>query len=220
MIPTDAIVCFEAGSIEQRPWCATLRNVGGDFESLERLAQERVIDLEVKGDIVSVNGKDRVGMVVLPSGRRLIIRTKIPSASILDWLVYLGEIPNLATWLREASVGSGDDFHICIGRLFLHELDTITRTHLRKEYMAATTEVSLMRGRLLTTRLAYRIHRLPRLPLAYRCRTLETPHNSVLAWRSTGYGFSVRNSRRKTVRGSQSCVTNGRPFPGKSLIPF
>ncbi len=181
MIPSEAIVCFEAGSSEQRPWCATLRNIGGDLESLERLAQERVIDLNVKGDSVAVSGKDRVGLVVLPSGRRLIIRTKVPNAAILEWLVYLGEIPCLDTWLPEAGVGSGDDFHICVGKLFLRELDTVTRLHLRKDYMAETAEGSLVRGRVLMTRLAYRIHRLPRLQLAYRFRTLDTHYNSVLA---------------------------------------
>lgn len=97
MIPSEAIICFEAGSGEQLPCCASLENIGGDLESLERLAQERVIDLNVKGDIVTVKGRDRVGMIILASGRRLMIRTKIPNAALLDWLMYLGEIPCLLT---------------------------------------------------------------------------------------------------------------------------
>ena len=181
MIQLDDIVCFEAGSSEQSPWCAPLSQVGGDLKALESLAQERLLDLNVKGNQVAIKGKDRVGLVILPSGRRLIIRTKIPSVVILEWLMYLGEIPALEAWLQESGIGSGDDFHISIGKLFLRELDSVTRLHLRKDYKAETTEGTFVRGRVLMTRLAYRVHRLPELPMAHRHRTLDTPFNSVLA---------------------------------------
>lgn len=181
MILLGDIVCFEAGSSEDIPWTGPRMSLGGDIDSLELLSEQRLIDLKVNQDIVEIRGKDRVGLVILPSGRRLIIRTKIPSLAILEWLVYLKELPDLKTWLQESGVGVGDDFHICIGKLFLHELEIVTRFHLRKDYMAATTEGTFVRGRVLLTRLAYRVHRLPRLPLANRRRTLDTPYNSVLA---------------------------------------
>jgi hypothetical protein len=181
MIPSEPIVCFECGSYEQCPWEAALGNIGADLAALEKLAEEGVIDLAINGNAVRVSGKDRVGMVVLPSARRLIIRTKIPNLTIVEWLVYLCEIPGLTAWLQEAGVGAGDDYHICIAKLFLRELANVTRHHLRMDHMAETTEASLVRGRVLMTRLAYRIHHLPRLPLAHRRRTLDTPYNSVLA---------------------------------------
>ena len=204
MILIGDIVCFEAGSSEDCAWSAPRLTLGVDLESLEMLAEGRLIDLTVKGDIVEIRGKDRVGMVILPSGRRLVIRTKIHSLAILEWLVYLKEMPDLKAWLQESGVGVGDDFHICIGRLFLHELDIVTRLHLRKDYMAATTEGTCVRGRLLLSRLAYRVHRLPRLPLAHRHRTLDTPYNSVLALaldrlRLCFSGFSVEE-RLKLAR--------------------
>ena len=203
MIQLGDIVCFEAGSSEDIPWSIPRNRLGGDFESLTLLSEERLIDLKVKGDIVEIRGKDRVGLVILPSGRRLIVRTKIPSLAMLDWLIYLKKIPNLKTWLQESGVGVGDDFHICIGKLFLRELDIVTRLHLRKDYMAATTEGSIVRGRVLLTRLAHRIHRLPRLPLANRVRTLDTPYNSVLALaldrlRLFFSGFSVEERSKLT----------------------
>ena len=181
MIPSGDIVCFEAGSSEDIPWCAPRIGLGGDFEMLDTLAGERLIDLAVKGDNVEIRGRDRVGMIILPSGRRLIIRTKISSLAILEWLVYLREMPDLKVWLQESGVGIGDEFHLCVGRLFLRELDVVTRLHLRKDYMAEMTEGSIVRGRVLVARLAGRFHRLPRLPLVHRCRTLDTPYNSVLA---------------------------------------
>jgi 5-methylcytosine-specific restriction endonuclease McrBC regulatory subunit McrC len=181
MIPSDPIVCFECGSNEQRLEKTAVKNIGVDLVALERLAAEGLIDLNTHGDAVTITGKDRVGMVVLPSGRRLIIRTKIPNVTILEWLVYLGEAPHLTSWLQETAVGSGDDFYICIAKLFLRELEAVTRLHLRMDYMAESTEATLVRGRVLMSRLAYRVHRLPRLPLAYRCRTLDTAYNSVLA---------------------------------------
>jgi 5-methylcytosine-specific restriction endonuclease McrBC regulatory subunit McrC len=181
MIPSDPIVCFECGSDEQRLEKTSAKNIGVDLVALERLAAQGLIELNTHGDAVTITGKDRVGMVVLPSGRRLIIRTKIPNVTILEWLVYLGEVPHLTSWLQEAAVSSGDDFYICIAKLFLRELERVTRLHLRMDYVAETTEATLVRGRVVMSRLAYRIHRLPRVPLAYRCRTLDTAYNAVLA---------------------------------------
>ena len=173
----------------------------------------------MKGNLVAIKGKDRVGIVVLPSGRRLIIRTKIPSVVILEWLVYLGEIPGLGAWLQESCVGIGDDFHISIGKLFLRELESVTRLHLRKDYVPQTTEGSFVCGRVLVTRLAYRIHRLPRLPLAHRCRTLDTLYNSVLALALDRLRlFSADFSQEDRLKLAAS-MTNGRLFVGRAM-PF
>jgi 5-methylcytosine-specific restriction endonuclease McrBC regulatory subunit McrC len=181
MIAYGDIACFEAGSGDDIPWCGHRMKLSSDLESLNILAKERLIDLTVNGDIVEIRGKDRVGLIILPSGRRLIIRTKIPGLVILQWLVYLKELPDLKVWLQESGVGIGDEFHLCIGRLFLRELDVVTRLHLRKDYMPEVTEASCVRGRVLVKRLADCFHRLPRLPVLHRHRTLDTPYNSVLA---------------------------------------
>ena len=56
----------------------------------------------------TIDGRvDRVGLVVLPSGRRLAIRSKIESLVLLDWLAYLGEFPPLDLWLPDAGITTG-----------------------------------------------------------------------------------------------------------------
>ena len=176
-----SIICFEAGSGEQPPWRCSLDEIGNDIDLLRSLDQERLIELVVSENAVTIAGRDRVGLAILPSGRRLIIRTKIPSVAILDWLIFLGEIPGLETWLQESGVTSGEDFHICISKLFLLELESLTRLHLRKDYVVESMEGLVVRGRIQMKDFACSVHRLPRLPLVHRCRTLDTPFNAVLA---------------------------------------
>ncbi len=120
-------------------------------------------------------------MVVLPSGRRLIIRSKIPSLRILEWLVFVGEFPQLTAWLPEDGLSAEDDWHECIGKLFLAEMEVVTRQRLRRDYTAVRVDESAIKGRIVTVALGRRLHRLPRVPQFQRRRTLDTPFNRVLA---------------------------------------
>ena len=174
------IVCFEEGS-GQPPWIGSAVGLRDDIGHLTRLAQDGIISLDQTAGTVVVTGLDRVGLVILPTGRRIVIRSKIDNLVLLDWLVYLGEFPPFEMWLPEAGVASGDDFHSCIARLFLYEVEKVTRLHLRKDYMPMTTESATIRGRILATRLARRLHRLPLVPQRTRSRTLDTKYNIVLA---------------------------------------
>jgi hypothetical protein len=124
-------------------------------------------------------------LIVLPSGRRLVIRSKIPSLTLLEWLAYLGEFPPLRLWLPDPGVAARateqDDWHRWIGRLFLYALEQVTRWHLQKDYVAIASDPAEIRGRIEMTAFARRLHRLPRVPQVQRRRTLDTPFNIVLA---------------------------------------
>jgi len=177
---SEDIVCFEEGS-GQPPWTGSANVLGEDMDHLRSLGQDGIIALGQTGGTVSVAGLDRVGLVILPSGRRIVIRSKIDNLVLLDWLVYLGEFPPLEMWHPEAGVATGDDFHSCIARLFLYEIEKVTRLHLRKEYMPMTIESVTIRGRILATRLGRRLHRLPFIPQRHRSRTLDTKYNIIVA---------------------------------------
>lgn len=180
MTPDDDIVCYEEGS-NQPPWTGLATLLSKDIVHLRKLSQNKVISLdEQTGDTVKVSGIDKVGLVALPSGRRLVIRSKIDNLVLLDWLVYLGECPPLEAWLPEPGVATGD-FHKYLARLFLFEIEKVTRLHLRKDYMPVSTESPTIRGRILSSQLSRRLHRLPCIPQKHRLRTLDTKYNIVLA---------------------------------------
>ena len=111
---SDDIVCYEVGSGNMPAWNGTRWELGDDFTALSLLAADRrVIELDMRGDQVAICGATRIGLVVLPSGRRLIIRSKVSSLTLLEWLVYLGEFPRLTSWMPDAGVSVGDDWHQC-----------------------------------------------------------------------------------------------------------
>jgi 5-methylcytosine-specific restriction endonuclease McrBC regulatory subunit McrC len=174
------IVCFELGSREG-PWIESAKILGKDIEALQRLAHDGVIELELKGEQVYLSGVDRVGLIVLPSGRRLAIRSKIESLVLLDWLAFLGEFPPLEAWLADTGVTTGNDIHACIARLFLYELEKVTRLHIRKDYSTVVKNEPTIRGRILSTQLYRRLHNLPFIPQRSRSRTFDTAYNIVLA---------------------------------------
>lgn len=178
----DDIVCYEIGSGDMPPWCSSRRELGDDFAAISSLATDRrVIELDVQGDQVAIRGATRIGLVVLPSGRRLILRSKVPGLTLLEWLAYLGEFPRLTSWLPDAGVSAGDDWHHCLANLFLNALECVTRRHLRKDYVASAADEPEIRGRVVTTSLGRRLHRLPRVPQIQRRRSLDTLFNIVLA---------------------------------------
>ncbi|MFO0905866.1 MAG: hypothetical protein U0939_22855 [Pirellulales bacterium] len=174
------IVCFELGS-GQPPWMGSTDSLNVDREAILRLVDEGVIEVTEKRGYAYVSGVDRVGFIRLPSGRRLVIRSKIESLVLLEWLGYLGEFPPLEVWMSEAGVITGDDIHTCLARLFLYELEKLTRLYLRKDYASIDSSAPTIRGRIMTTQFCRKLHRLPLVPQKLRVRTLETPHNIVLA---------------------------------------
>lgn len=177
----DDIVCFEVGSGDMPPWGGSRREIGDDWTALLAQANRHVIQLDAHGDQVAIHGVTRVGLVILPSGRRLIVRSKISGLTLLEWLAYLEEFPRLTAWLPAGGVSTGHDWPQCIARLFLYALEQVTRHHLRKEYVTVRTDDTEIRGRILTAALGRQLHRLPRMPQTQRNRTLDTPFNILLA---------------------------------------
>jgi hypothetical protein len=72
MTTRDDIICFEEGS-GQPPWTGLATSVWDEMGPLTRLSDEGVIAIQQCSGVISVSGKDRVGLVVLPSGRRLVV---------------------------------------------------------------------------------------------------------------------------------------------------
>jgi 5-methylcytosine-specific restriction endonuclease McrBC regulatory subunit McrC len=181
----DDIVCYEIGSDVAAPWEGTHCSLHGDVPALEIYARRGLIRLEINGDSVSISGATRVGLVILPSGRRLIIRSKISGLTILEWLAYLGEFRPLQRWLPEKGIAAKDteqdDWYRCIGRLFLAAMEDVTRWHLRKDYAAIGIDEPQIRGRIMGTKLAQRIRHLPDIPQMRRSRTFDVPFNMILA---------------------------------------
>ena len=171
----DPITCFEAGSGSADPWIGTREIVGDDLVILGHLAERRLIELNLAGNEVAIRGTTRVGLVILPSGRRLVIRSKIPNIVLLDWLAYLGRFPRLSHWLPESGVAAvksdHDAWHLCIARLFLHAMENVTRQHLRKGYVVVAARDSAIRGRIVTSKLGQEFYRLPRIAQLQRRRT-------------------------------------------------
>src|SRR5689334_18369960 len=95
--PVD-IVCFELGS-NQPPWVGASRDLVHDKDAIETLAREGIVRFSCQDGLVRISGVDRVGFVQLPSGRRILIRSKIESLVLLNWLAYLGDFPPLDAWV-------------------------------------------------------------------------------------------------------------------------
>ena len=174
------IVCFELGS-NQPPWEASPGSLGCDRDAIQRLAQNKIIEFVITDNKIYISGIDQVGVVKLPSGRRLVIKSKVQNLSILNWLAYLGEFPSLDSWLAGTGVELGDEIQTCIANLFLRELDKLTRFHLRKDYVPIFSSESTISGRIMTTRLHRCLHKLPKVPQFYRARTYNASYNIVLA---------------------------------------
>ncbi|MDA1050492.1 MAG: hypothetical protein O3C40_08425 [Planctomycetota bacterium] len=179
------IVCYEQGSDDAAPWQGTKAALKDDIAALDAYARRGLIRLDICGDFVQITGVTRVGLVVLPSGRRLILRSKVSGLTLLEWLAYLGEFRPLTRWLPDtgiaAEVTERDDWHRCIARLFLFALEDVTRWHLRKDYAASQIDEPEIRGRIVATKLIQRMNRLPRVPQITRRRTFDVSFNIVLA---------------------------------------
>ena len=185
-VPTD-ILCGEIGAPDAERWSAPV----ADLSPQDRAAQD---SLEASGLVelrapdgareveLEVAGTDHVGLLALPTGRRLHIRPKVPDLVLLDWLAYVDDCPPPTPWLSsDTGLSSGNDFHALLGALLLHELEQLTRAQLRKDYVTTRSDGGAVRGRVLAGAVARGYHRLPAVPHTHRVRSLDTAHNRVLA---------------------------------------
>jgi 5-methylcytosine-specific restriction endonuclease McrBC regulatory subunit McrC len=175
------IICDERGSLDPVAWRGSTESLGEDYSALLRYHEERILQVQEHRGQVEIRGRDRVGVVRLPSGRRILIRTKIPGLVLLDWLVYLGEFPNIQFWEQDGNVAQSDSYQSVLASLFLRELDIVTRCHMRMGFVQFDTESPEVRGRILSQRLAHRPWRLPSIPQTVRGRSINTPPNQMLA---------------------------------------
>lgn len=180
MATNDDISCFECGS-DEPSWCGSLESLGSDYDALKELAKKGILRVKRVGNRLHVTGARKVGLLLLPSGRRVVIRSKVPNIVILEWLAFLEKIPDLEVWRSDPAVTWGGSFHDCIGRLFIRELDELTRRFLRKDYVPLRCSSSTLRGKVLTNRLCGAMQCLPNVPQLTRTRTLHTQYNAVLA---------------------------------------
>lgn len=175
------IVIDEAGSTDSLEWTGTASSLGNDLDAIRFHADRNVYGLEERSGNVVIKGKHRTGIVLLPSGRRIVLRTKLPGIVLLDWLVYLGEFPNFQHWSQVGNVAADDDWQKVLLKLFLLELDVVTRWHLRKDFVKLHIESSRVRGKVLAGNLATKIWRLPQMPQIVRGRSFDSPANRMLA---------------------------------------
>ena len=177
----NPIICDEEGSLDPVAWRGSIENLGQDYATLRRHHENRVLRVQERRGQVEIRGRDRVGVIRLPSGRQVLIRTKVPGLVLLDWLVYLGEFPDLQFWEQDGNVSQSASYQSVLAGLFLRELDIVTRCHMRMGFVQFDTESPEVRGRILSHRLAGRPWRLPAIPQAVRGRSINTPSNQMLA---------------------------------------
>ena len=123
-----------------------------------------------------------VGLVAPPSGRRLLVRSKIPRLKAAQRLAHLGEFPLRRHGCPMRVYASGTHPGInasqdCSSRALEH----VTQRHVREDDVLIAADWPEIRGRILTAALGQRLHRLPRVPQVQRQRTFDTPFNIVLA---------------------------------------
>jgi hypothetical protein len=89
------IVCDEIGSLNPVAWRGTTKSLGDDYAAILRLHDNRFLNVREHCGQIEIFGRDRVGVLRLPSGRRVLIRTKLPGLVLVEWLAYLGEFPDI-----------------------------------------------------------------------------------------------------------------------------
>ncbi len=113
------IVCDELGTPNVRQWCGTCEQLGSDCQQFYTIMSKKRIKAIVTGPLVTLTGLDRVGLIVLPSGRRILLKTKISGVTLIDWLIYLGEFPDYQVWTAIGNVSPSDSWQSVLARLFL-----------------------------------------------------------------------------------------------------
>lgn len=175
------IVLDESGTPNAKYWSGTVNQIRMDYEALQYHSSRNVIRLEERAGQLQIHGRHRTGLVILPSGRRIILRTKLAGVTLLDWLVYLGEFPDFQAWNQLGNVKPADDWQHVLAKLFLAQLEIVTRWHLRKDFIKLEIESPQVRGRILAGKLAQHPWRMPQLPQVVRGRSYNTPANRMLA---------------------------------------
>lgn len=180
---TDAadVTCREAGTAGRDRWSVPVRLSAGDRAAVDSMERAGVLAVDDASPGVRLAGTDHVGVVRLPSGRRVRVRSKVDGLTLLDWLAYLGDCPPAAGGRADEGWAEGADVHALLAAQFLRELETLTRHHLRRGYVATRAETGTVRGRVLLRELARNTHRLPAIPQSSRTRALGTPPNRLLA---------------------------------------
>lgn len=179
MVPD--IVCYEQGTEELKPWVGTVQALGTDLDALQSLHEQKIIRLTRSRSTVVVQGRSRVGHVLLPSGRHLVLKTKIPGLVLVDWLVYLNEIPALEAWQRDALLKVEGSLERCIAILFIQATERMTRVHMAKGFVKQDIAATQVRGRIRASAMAEQMWRLPRLPQTIRTRSFDIAANQVIA---------------------------------------
>lgn len=182
-MPADPgdITCGEWGTPEPERWSSPVALADSDRSAVAALEARRVLETQPAGALLRVAGTDQVGLIVLPSGRSMSIRPKIGGLVLLDWLVYVGDCPPVSRLTREGTLREGGPHHHLLAGLFLEEMELVTRRHMGKGYATERSEAAMLRGRVLVQSMVRSYHRLPSVPQARRARSLDTPHNRLLA---------------------------------------
>ena len=175
------ITCGEIGSAEGERWSAPFVATLAERAAIKALEGKKILQACVAAGGLRVAGLDQVGTVVLPGGRRICIRPKVDDLVLLDWLAYVGNIPPVTQWARRGDLGARGIFPSLLAESLLAELEAVTRRSLREGFTQVRCDFGAVRGRVLAGELGRRAHRLPNVPHAYRARTVDTPHNRLLA---------------------------------------
>ena len=175
------IICDELGTPNAVQWQGSRGELGRDFEAIQFQHEQKRIRLQVDGSQVTISGLDRVGLIVLPSSRRIVLRTKLSGLMLIEWLIYLGEFPEFQSWSPLGNVVQSDSWQKVLARLFLKELQRVTKYHLRKSYIAAQVNSPTVKGRINWAKTANKPWQLPSLPQVVRERSFDMPANQMLA---------------------------------------
>jgi 5-methylcytosine-specific restriction endonuclease McrBC regulatory subunit McrC len=176
----DDITCGEWGMPAPERWSEPTQLSDTDRAAIAALEARRVMETQPAGELLRIAGTDQVGLIVLPSGRSIGIQPKISGLVLLDWLAYVGDCPPVSRLTREGALREGGPHQLLAG-LFLDELELVTRRHMGKDYTPERSDATTLRGRVLVRAMVQGYHRLPSVPQARRARTLDTPHNRLLA---------------------------------------
>ncbi|WP_137288125.1 McrC family protein [Natronorubrum halophilum] len=127
-----------------------------------------------------VSVSNHVGVVGLPSGNLLEILPKAP-CNLLHYLAYIGDIDDELVRGTDTSVSTGESFADLIAQLYLHEVDTVLKRGLNREYLVQKSSEKHLRGQL---DLQQQLQRQGVAPSKFECRydelSTETCLNKIL----------------------------------------
>jgi hypothetical protein len=175
------VLCGEIGCAEGERWSEPVRLATEDLDALQALRTDGIVELREGTSGVDIAGMDHVGVVTLPTGRRLHIRPKVPDVVLLDWIAYVGDCPPILPQTSGRGFALRGRFPELLAARYLAELEALTRRTLRADFVEQRHDASTVRGRILPGALARAFHRFPSIPQSRRTRSLDTPHHRLLA---------------------------------------